>query len=397
MKNSQAFIIEIGSTSKLHLKVFFSDSEAQTVIDLGFQSEEEDEIEIIWHGHSRDSQEQPGSQHETNLSPRLRFKDDQSASGSAAPRGRTDRGQPSRKGNNKLGFGNQRNSSPRKNLDLDHHQRQGHHQQHHGGQDHSRESSSPMVSSEVGRSPSPGSAMEVDPLSLEGFQPTPPGFQILPTENEMRFQVIEIDYDVNGDNYIRRSNANQVIPGWKSMAFQMENVFRKEEFDHRMRYISRTAGSSNGLLAWKVDLTNTDFEIEFFELLVNSTTFENGSVSWNVVSGPFKTELQQGRMNNHNFNGSKELTLKAILTGGRGAYAWQHAQLFRTKMNSNDTQFKLMIKLRRANPQSQGLQPQGCQSQGFQDPGYQPPGHQPSAPPYQPPVQVQASDNAYTR
>merc|ERR1719282_725800 len=51
-----------------------------------------------------------------------------------------------------------------------------------------------------------------------------------------------------------------------------------------------------------------------------------------------------------------------------------------------------MIKLRRANPQSQGLQPQGCQSQGFQDPG-----HQPSAPPYQPPVQVQASDNAYTR
>ena len=108
--------------------------------------------------HSRDSQEQPGSQHETNLPPRLRSKDDQSASGSAAPGGRTDRGQPSRKGNNKRGSGNQRNSSPRKNLDDHHHQRQGHHQQHHRGQDHSRESSSPMVSSEVTRSPSPGSS-----------------------------------------------------------------------------------------------------------------------------------------------------------------------------------------------------------------------------------------------
>ena len=65
-------------------------------------------------------------------------------------------------------------------------------------------------------------------------------FTILPTENEKRFQVIEIDYDVNGDKYVRKSNGNQIIPGWKSMAFQKKNVFRKEEFDHRMRYLSRT-------------------------------------------------------------------------------------------------------------------------------------------------------------
>ena len=66
------------------------------------------------------------------------------------------------------------------------------------------------------------------------------GFTISPTENEKRFQVIEIDYDVNEDHYTRRSNGNQVIRGWKSMAFQVEDVFRKEEFDHQMRYLSRT-------------------------------------------------------------------------------------------------------------------------------------------------------------
>ena len=105
--------------------------------------------------------------------------------------------------------------------------------------------------------------------------------------------------------------------------------------------------------------------------MVNSKTFENGSVRWNVVSGPFSTDVQPGWTNNFHsqqVGGSKELILKAILTGGRGAYAWQHAQLFRSKMNSNDTQFKLMIKLRRANP---GFQPQGVQPQGFQPSGFQ--------------------------
>jgi len=224
------------------------------------------------------------------------------------------------------------------------------------------------------------------------------GYSIVPTQNEIQFQFIDIDYDVNGDNYIRRSNGNQIISGWKTMAFQKKNVFRKEEFDYRMRYLSRTAGSSKGLLSWKVDLRCTDFEVDFVNVLVNSATFENGSVHWNVVSGPFSTDVQPGRVNNFNYQqvgGSKELTLKANISGGRGTHGWQHAQLFRTNMNSNNIQFKLMVKLRRANPgfQPQGFQPPGCQPQGFQPPGFQPSGFQPPGfqpqgfqpPGYQPP------------
>ena len=151
-------------------------------------------------------------------------------------------------------------------------------------------------------------------------------------------------------------------------------------------------------MSWKVDLRNADFEIEFVDVLVNSTTFENGSVRWKVVSGTFTTDLQPGRMNNFHsqqVGGSKELTLKVKLSGGRGACAYQHAQLFRTKMNSNDIQFKLLVKLRRANAgfqpqgyQHQGFQPPGYQQQGFQPPGYQPPGYQQQGfqpPGYQPP------------
>ena len=48
-------------------------------------------------------------------------------------------------------------------------------------------------------------------------------------------------------------------------------------------------------------------------------------------------------------SGSKSLILKAILSGGEGEHAWQHTQLFRTKMNNpqNDFQFKLLVKLRK--------------------------------------------------
>ena len=44
-------------------------------------------------------------------------------------------------------------------------------------------------------------------------------------------------------------------------------------------------------------------------------------------------------------SGSKSLTLKATLSGGKGDVAWQHAQLFRAKLDQNDIHFKFIVKL----------------------------------------------------
>ena len=45
-------------------------------------------------------------------------------------------------------------------------------------------------------------------------------------------------------------------------------------------------------------------------------------------------------------SGSKSLILKATLSGGKGDVGWQHAQLFRTKMDDqSDFQFKFIVKL----------------------------------------------------
>ena len=47
-------------------------------------------------------------------------------------------------------------------------------------------------------------------------------------------------------------------------------------------------------------------------------------------------------------SGSKSLVLKATLSGGKGDVGWQHAQLFRTKVDEHqsDYQFKLIVKLK---------------------------------------------------
>ena len=47
-------------------------------------------------------------------------------------------------------------------------------------------------------------------------------------------------------------------------------------------------------------------------------------------------------------SGSKTLTLKATLSGGKGDVGWQHAQLFRTAFDKNDDsmQLKIIIKLK---------------------------------------------------
>lgn len=50
-------------------------------------------------------------------------------------------------------------------------------------------------------------------------------------------------------------------------------------------------------------------------------------------------------------SGSKNVTLKAKLSGGKGEVGWQHAQLFRTSskpdIQENEFQLKLVIILKR--------------------------------------------------
>lgn len=52
----------------------------------------------------------------------------------------------------------------------------------------------------------------------------------------------------------------------------------------------------------------------------------------------------ENRIQTSDFRGSYELSLTATLTGGNGQDAWQHAQLFRQPMNSEEFSLSIIIK-----------------------------------------------------
>lgn len=45
------------------------------------------------------------------------------------------------------------------------------------------------------------------------------------------------------------------------------------------------------------------------------------------------------------FSGSKFIKIMVSLSGGRGDVAWQHAQLFRQKLNSENEDFPFVVNL----------------------------------------------------
>ena len=108
-------------------------------------------------------------------------------------------------------------------------------------------------------------------------------------------------------------------------------------------------GTKTGKIAWKLDLQKTDLEVKSVELLINSTIFESGKIIWQL-HGDSKALLPTPgiTLKSEELSGSKSLILKATLSGGKGDVGWQHAQLFRTKMddqNQSEFQFKFIVKL----------------------------------------------------
>ena len=66
------------------------------------------------------------------------------------------------------------------------------------------------------------------------------------------------------------------------------------------------------------------------KLLVGSTCFESGVVSWQLCSQTTCLVPTAGQMlDTEQLTGSKEIKLSARLEGGVGELAWQHTQLFR--------------------------------------------------------------------
>ncbi|KAK8788993.1 hypothetical protein V5799_021231 [Amblyomma americanum] len=139
--------------------------------------------------------------------------------------------------------------------------------------------------------------------------------------------------------------ANQVL-GWAKGAFSIEKMFRKVEQDWKMSYLARQEDSAEGSLSWRLELS-PGRTIERLDLTCAGTTYENGCVRWSVSTDEESIPIE-GSNGVHSITSLKKanfVCLKAVVTGGRGTSAWQHAQLCREPLDSQHYSLEIAVTL----------------------------------------------------
>lgn len=169
------------------------------------------------------------------------------------------------------------------------------------------------------------------------------------TQEEKDSLTFHLEYDIVKDEYYRPSASNcSKIKGWASGVSEASNIFRKVEHDWGMMYLARTEGSSKSSISWELNLDESELTVKSIELDVNSTTFENGRVVWQLCGGNACLLPSPGStMKSEGLAGSKKVTLTAMLSGGKGNLAWQHTQLMRAKKDKPEegTKLRIVVKL----------------------------------------------------
>ena len=173
---------------------------------------------------------------------------------------------------------------------------------------------------------------------------------IVPTEAEVDIGVLELEYSCVKDEYLRASDSENVVTGWRSLVYEAMSVFRKEEHDWKMVYLARLEGSEVSKVVWHFDVGSRNMCVDRVEIVVQSTCFETGRVHWTLCdAGNHCVVVSPGCQQVYDvFSGCTELRLSAELSGGNGREAWQHAQLFRQSLTeSHEHPLKITLHLRR--------------------------------------------------
>lgn len=94
-------------------------------------------------------------------------------------------------------------------------------------------------------------------------------------------------------------------------------------------------GAEQGEIVWRFDFSKAGLRIKSYKLRFERKTFGEGQIEVNVIADN----------GNANIVGASVFQIKAVLSGGKGDVAWQHAQLFRQSLNQAECLFDLQIEL----------------------------------------------------
>lgn len=113
-----------------------------------------------------------------------------------------------------------------------------------------------------------------------------------------------------------------------------------------MSYLARREGSPEGSLSWRLELL-PGRTLERLDLTCVGTTYENGSVNWSVSTDEENIPIE-GSNGVHSITSlktAKFVCLKAVVTGGQGTNAWQHAQLCRESLDNQHYSLEMAVTL----------------------------------------------------
>lgn len=161
-----------------------------------------------------------------------------------------------------------------------------------------------------------------------------------------------IEYDCVQDRY-KRNGENVAGHGFLTFAHTARNMYRKEEHDWRMVYLSRDPGTDRGEISWRIEIPP-----EYAGRVAGATialgqltTFKTGKILaivryadtctivphdtgvYNIV-GPLRS-MPYVEVNVNFWGGQRDKRW--------GNVAWQHAQLFRTSMHEPKTNMSLRV------------------------------------------------------
>ncbi len=74
---------------------------------------------------------------------------------------------------------------------------------------------------------------------ISSSQPDAAKVVIKPTPAEVESKTIHLEFNMAADEYMRPSDNNEKTEGWKSLVFDYDNIFKKEEQDWKMVYLAR--------------------------------------------------------------------------------------------------------------------------------------------------------------